>query len=215
MNNGLTLVIADKNLSSWSMRPWLVLKAFEIPFQEILIRLDRPSTAQEIQKLSPSGKVPVLMHKDTTIWESLAICEYVADLYPEKNLWPGNPATRGMARSYAAEMLSSFQGMRAELSMNLQLKMKLLHMTSQAVRDIQRVIKLWSQALEQHKGPFLFGDFSIADAFYAPVVFRFKSYGVDIQNKQIIEYMGRIEKHSAVQLWTEAANKEDPYFLKF
>lgn len=211
--SSLSLVIGDKALSSWSMRPWLALKASGLPFKEIKIPLDWPNTKKRILKYSPSGKIPVLIHGKHRIWDSLAICEYIAELAPQ--LWPAESGERALARSMVSEMHSSFQSLRDQLSMDLQMKTKILHLTPQTIRDIERILLLWQQALKKSKGPFLFGEFSIADAFYAPVVFRFLSYGIDIKNKSALKYMKHIQAHPAVKSWYQAAQKEKPFTSKF
>lgn len=216
MSEKFKLVIGDKNLSTWSMRPWLVAKTSGLPFEEIQIRLDRPTTREEIQTYSPSGRVPVLIHGNTAVWDSLAICEYIHELAPEKQLWPTAPATRATARSYAAEMHSGFQGMRSQLSMDIRLKMEIRHLTPDTVKDIERVISLWDTALQTSKGPYLFGtQFGIADAFYTPVVFRFLSYGVKISNPLAAAYMRTIQEYPHVRSWVEAAVTEEAFRPEF
>lgn len=210
MSAHFKLVIGDKNLSSWSMRAWLVAKASELLFEEILIQLDQPNTSAEIRKFSPSLKVPCLIHGDLHIWDSLAISEYIAELAPNKNLWPTNPKLKAIARSYVSEMHSGFMGLRSQLSMDLRLKMEIRHLTPQTIDDIQRILSLWTEALSKSKGPFLFGEFGIADAFYAPVVFRFYSYGIQIESPIIRSYMSQIEQHEHVKSWYTAALTEKP-----
>lgn len=211
----LEIVIGDKNLSSWSMRPWLVLKKSKLVHKETQILLDRPETAKLIRQHSPSGKVPVLHHGKTTIWDSLAISEYLAELAPEQNLWPRDKATRATARSYAAEMHSGFTSLRSQLSMDIQLRTQIKHLTPGTVQDIERVLHMWKSALTDSKGDFLFGDFTIADAFFAPVVLRLKSYGVNITDKKVLKYMKSVETDSAVAEWIRAAMKERSYFIEF
>ncbi len=211
----LKLVIGDKNLSSWSLRPWLVLKYFEIPFQEIQILLDQPQTKNNIAKYSPSGKVPLLINGQNRIWDSLAICEYIHELHPEKNVWPKEGYLRALARSYAAQMHSGFFGLRNQLSMNVQLRTKITHLDSQTIEDIRTIVSLWDQALRKHKGSFLFGDFCVADAFYAPVVLRFISYGVEIRNINAKKYMSNVLKIIELKKWIASAKKEKPVYTKF
>jgi len=174
----LTLVIGDKNLSSWSLRPWLVMKQAGIPFDERLIRLDRPDTKAEIARYSPSGRVPCLIVGDRAIWDSLAIAEYLAEAFPEKGLWPEAPTARAIARSVAAEMHSGFQALRSFWPMNFS-REGMRHMTSGVSGDIARISEIWEGCRRDFGagGPFLFGKFSIADAMYAPVVSRFQTYG--------------------------------------
>jgi glutathione S-transferase len=216
MKESLTLVIGDKNLSSWSMRPWLALKASGISFKEIKIQLDTPKSKKEIAKHSPSGRVPTLIHGKTTVWDSLAICEYIAELAPDKNLWPQNPAHRAIARSLVAEMHSGFSGLRNQLSMDIQLKIQLNHLTTDTIADIKRILHIWHHSIKTNKGPFLFGkDFGITDAFYAPVVMRFNSYGVTIKDPLCQKYMKAISEYPAVREWVAAAKKEKPYRVTF
>ncbi len=204
----LTLVIGDKNLSSWSMRAWLAAKAAGLPFKEIKIILDRPSTAKEIAKYSPSNRVPCLIHDDTVIWDSLAICEYLAELAPKKNLWPANPAERALARSYTAEMHSSFQSLRDQCSMDIRLKIEIRHLTTGTIKDIRRLTELWSTAMKNSGGPFLFGEFGIVDAFYAPVVFRFLSYGIGVKDPRAKKYMHNMQNYPHIRAWVNEALTE-------
>lgn len=174
----LSLVIGDKNLSSWSLRPWLMMKASGIAFTERLIRLDRPETKSEIARYSPSGRVPCLIDDDTAVWDSLSIAEYLAEKFPEKHLWPEAPKKRAIARSVSAEMHSGFQALRSFWPMNFS-REGMGHMTYGAGGDIARIAEIWETCRRDFGagGPFLFGRFSIADAMYAPVVSRFQTYG--------------------------------------
>jgi glutathione S-transferase len=214
-NSKLTLVIGDKNLSSWSMRPWLVLKESQLPFREVKIRLDTPKAKAQIARHSPSGRVPVLIYGQTPIWDSLAICEFIAELESEKNLWPADPLARATARSYVAEMHSGFASLRQQLSMDIQLKIRVNHLTPGTSEDIRRILKLWSSALQRWKGPFLFGEFGIADAFFAPVVMRFHSYGIVIKDSSCRKYVKSILRHQYVREWMRGAAKEIPIASKF
>ena len=191
------------------------MKAADLPFEEILIFLDRPETGAEISQLSPSQRVPCLFHGELRVWDSLAICEYIAELAPDKSLWPTNAADRAVARSYAAEMHSGFHGLRAQLSMDIRLQMKIRHLTQQSIVDIQRIISLWESAISKSGGPFLFGPFGIADAFFAPVVFRFLSYGLEIESKLVNTYMQNVTSVPYVNDWAEAARREEPRTQKF
>lgn len=211
----MKLVIGDKNLSSWSMRAWLAVKQSQLPFEEVLVRLDRPNSKAQLKALSPSGLVPCLIDGDLSIWDSLAICEYVAELAPQRLLWPEETAIRAMARSYTMEMHSGFAVMRMQLSMDIQLRTEIRHLTPQTIADIERVLFLWTSALKVSTGPFLFGEFGIVDAFYAPVVFRFRSYGIQIHDPLVLGYMKRIEELPLVQEWVGEAVKESSYLVEF
>jgi glutathione S-transferase len=211
----LKLYIGDKNLSSWSLRSWLALKISDLPFDEIMICLDQSDTQAKLVQASPSGRVPCLVDGNTKIWDSLAICEYVAELAPEKNLWPVEPQQRALARSLVAEMHSGFESLRNQLSMDIRLSIEIRHLTEQTICDIQRILELWTMALKQSGGPFLFGKFCIADAFFAPVVFRFKSYGITTEAKLINDYRAAVEEFPAVVEWARAALKEAPPKLRF
>ena len=206
----LSLVIGDKNLSSWSMRAWLAAKASELSFKEILIPLDQAETKAELNKYSPSSKVPCLIHGDLRIWDSLAICEYIAELAPNKFLWPEDRKLRAVARSYVSEMHSGFSGLRSQLSMDIRLRMEIRHLAPQTIDDIERILFLWTDALSKSKGPFLFGKFGIADAFFTPVVFRFVSYGVQIESPIIKKYMSEIQVYEHVKNWVEGGQSEKP-----
>lgn len=202
------LVIGDKTFSSWSMRAWLVAVQSGLPFREINVQLDTKTTAQQIAKHSPLGKVPVLRHGKITVWDSLAIAEYLHELSPQAQLWPADPELRAMARGYAAEMHSGFSSLRSQCSMDLRLKTKLTHLHKGTIADIERILEMWKVALKDNGGPYLFGEFCIADAFFAPVVFRFLSYGIEIKDKKVLEYMDNIQEHHGVQFWVEEARKE-------
>lgn len=210
----LELIIGDKNLSSWSLRPWLVLKVSGVPFKEVQVLLDRPDTAKKLRKASPSGRVPVLHHQSLRVWDSLAICEYIHELVPDKHLWPKEAKKRAIARSMVAEMHSGFAGLRSQLSMDITLRTRIKHLSPQTISDIRRIVQMWSECLKKHKGPFLFGEFGIVDAFFAPVVFRFDSYGIEIKDPRIRKYRRAILNHSAVREWVRGAKKERPYYPK-
>jgi glutathione S-transferase len=213
---GLTLVIGNKNYSSWSMRPWVAATAFGIPFTEVRLLLDQPDTAANIARFSHAGRVPVLLAGDMTIWDSLAICEYLAEQFPDKHMWPADVAARAMARSVVAEMHSGFAGLRTAMSMNIKASLPGRGRTAEAQADIGRVCEIWEECLSRfgHHN-FLFGDFSIADAFYAPVVMRFKTYGVALA-PALQAYCDRVQTHPAVARWiaealaeTEVAGKHE------
>ncbi|MDB5934623.1 MAG: glutathione S-transferase [Massilia sp.] len=213
---GLTLVIGNKNYSSWSMRPWVALTAFGIPFDEVRVLLDKPDTAARIADYSGAGRVPVLVAGEMTIWDSLAICEYVAEQFPHKHMWPQDVAARAMARSVSAEMHSGFQGLRSAMSMNIRASLPGRGRTAEAQGDIGRICEIWEECLSRFgHHQFLFGEFSIADAFFAPVVMRFRTYGVSLA-PALQAYCDRVQAHPAVARWmrealaeTEVAAKHD------
>ncbi|MES2324556.1 MAG: glutathione S-transferase family protein [Pseudomonadota bacterium] len=213
---GLTLVIGNKNYSSWSMRPWVAMTAFNIPFHEVRVLLDKPDTSSRIAEYSAAGRVPVLLAGDMTIWDSLAICEYLAEQFPEKHLWPQDVAARAMARSVAAEMHSGFSGLRTAMSMNIRQSLPGRGRTPEAQGDIGRISEIWEECLSRFgHHQFLFGEFSIADAFFAPVVMRFKIYGVALA-PALQAYCDRMQAHPAIARWvaealaeTEVAGKHD------
>ncbi len=182
MEDTLTLVIGNKAWSSWSLRPWLALKVAGIPFDEVKIGLRQPDTAAQIARHSPSGRVPVLRRDGLTVWDSLAICEYAAELAPESRLWPEDANARALARAISAEMHAGFHALRKEFPMDVHARIDGGVSSEQAVADIRRVVQIWSETRHDFRarGPFLFGAFTIADAMYAPVATRFRTYGVDL-----------------------------------
>lgn len=213
--NQLMLVIANKNYSSWSMRPWVVLTAFGIAFHEKRICLDQPDTVELISQYSPSGRVPVLLSGALAIWDSLAICEYLADRFPEKNLWPRDISARAVARSVCAEMHGGFSGLRTAMSMNIRAHRPGQGRTSEAQGDIGRICEIWEQCLRQYgHHQFLFGDFSIADAYFAPVVMRFIGYDVALA-PALQAYVERVAAHPAVAAWMEQARAEPEFIAKY
>lgn len=205
----LTLAIGDKNLSSWSLRPWLLMKQAAVPFTEETIYLDRPETREILAEKSPSGLVPFLTHGDVKIWDSLAISEYVSELYPEKQLWPANRSARAVARAVSAEMHSGFSALRTVWPMNFT-REGLRHLTGNVRRDIERIDALWSMCRKRYRagGDFLFGAFSIADAMYAPVVSRFVTYGPLALSAEAAAYMETIRALPAYREWGEGARAE-------
>ncbi len=212
---GLKLVIGNKNYSSWSMRPWLALTAFGIPFEEVRIGLGRPDTSQRIAAHSAAGKVPVLIAGQTTVWDSLAICEFLAEQFPDKNLWPSDVVARAHARSICAEMHAGFTGLRSAMWMNICASFPGKGRTPEAQGDIARICEIWEECLDRAGTQgFLFGDFSIADAFYAPVVMRFRTYGVWLA-PQLKAYMDRVIAHPAVARWISEAQAETDRLDKY
>lgn len=192
-----TLVIGNKNYSSWSMRPWLLLRHFEIPFAEQVIPLFEPGYAAAIRAFSPSGKVPLLIHGDLRIWDSLAICEYLAERHPV--LWPQDAAARAMARSVSAEMHAGFMALRSHFQCNIRRRTPRVP-APEVQADIDRITQLWTDCRSQfgQAGPFLFGAFSVADAMYAPVCFRFQTYGVHLSGAAGV-YLATMLATSAMQ----------------
>ena len=177
----LTLVIGSRNYSSWSLRPWILLRHLGLPFSLLQFQLDTPEFAAEIGKLSPTRRVPVLIHGELRIWESLAICEYVSELADGRG-WPADPARRALARSVAAEMHSGFAALRAACPMNARATGRRVPMTAPLERDLKRIDAIWSGCRRDHgeQGPFLFGGFSVADAMFAPVALRARSYSLPL-----------------------------------
>lgn len=205
-----TLVIGDKNISSWSLRPWLVMKHLGVAFDEAQIRLRLPDSKQNILRHSPAGHVPVLKHNGLTIWDSLAIMEYLAELYPERYLWPADRPARAMARSISAEMHSGFAPLRTHMTMDLLGSHPGQDHDAEGVAgNIVRVQQIWREARAQFGagGPFLFGAFSIADAMYAPVVGRFRTYGVAC-DAVCRSYMDAIWNLPALLEWIEGARQQ-------
>ena len=211
---GLTLIIGNKNYSSWSMRPWVAMTAFGIPFQEVRVLLDQPDTANRICGYSASGRVPVLLAGEMTIWDSLAICEYLAEQFPEKHMWPQDVAARATARSICAEMHSGFAGLRGAMSMNLRMSFPGKGRTAAAQADIGRISEIWEECLSRFgHHQFLFGEFSIADAYFAPVVTRFRTYGVSLA-PALNAYCERVLAHPAVARWVSEGIAEPEHLPK-
>lgn len=213
----LKLVIGNKNYSSWSMRPWLALRATNIPFEEVFISLyTGAADKQQILDFSRAGKVPVLVDGEVTVWDSLAIIEYVAERFPEKRLWPEHPAHRAHARSVSAEMHSGFAALRNECGMNLHRPIRGVRLSADACANIARVQEIWAECRGRYgqSGPFLFGAFSAADAMFAPVVHRFRTYDIEV-TKQTREYMETMMALPAFAEWTKAGLAETIVIEKF
>jgi glutathione S-transferase len=207
--SGLQLVIGNKNYSSWSLRPWLAMTETGIHFEEKFVQLDTSRFDREIRKHSGAARVPVLHHGKLTIWDSLAILEYVAELYPAKNLWPKQRAARAQARAVCAEMHSGFQALRNACPMNLRRLVRPVPLSDAVKSDVARIETIWRSARKSHgkAGPFLFGKFSNVDAMYAPVVTRFDTYSIPVA-KETRRYMDTILSLSSFKKWKEAALKE-------
>jgi glutathione S-transferase len=213
----MKLVIGNKNYSSWSMRPWLALRAKDIPFEEVFIPLyTGEADKQRILDLSGAGKVPILVDGEITIWDSLAIIEYVAERFPDKWLWPEDPAHRAHARSISAEMHSGFAALRNECGMNLHRPIRAIALSNDARANISRIQEIWTECRARYgkSGPFLFGAFSAADAMFAPVVHRFRTYAIAV-SPQVQAYMDTMMALPAFREWTEAALAETFVIEKF
>ena len=225
----LELYIGNKNYSSWSMRPWVLLKQAGIAFTESVIRFDSFDEGSDFRKqistLSPVGKVPVLSDDGFKVCDTLAIAEYLAERFPDKKLWPAGIQDRARARSICAEMHSGFAALRGACPMNIEADLQevgqLIWRDKPAVRaDVARLVGMWREVLAAHEGPMLFGDFSIADAFFAPVCMRLKSYALPVP-EDIAAYIARLGAVPGVKAWTDGAlaendfrEFEEPYRLK-
>ena len=225
----LKLYIANKNYSSWSMRPWVLLTQAGIAFEEVMARFDSFAPDSDFKKIigsvSPVGKVPALVDADLAVWDTLAIAEYLSEKFPDKQLWPADVKARARARSICAEMHSGFAALRSACPMNIEASLpeigQLAWRDKPAVRaDVARLVAMWSELLAQHGGPMLFGTFSVADAYFAPVVMRFKTYALPVP-EAIAAYMERVAALPGVKAWVEGAlaehdfrDFEEPYRLQ-
>jgi glutathione S-transferase len=208
-----TLVIGNKLYSSWSMRPWVLMKQLGIHFDEVLIPLDQPDTKQKIREHSPAGKVPILIEGDIAVWESIAIMDHVGETYEDAEVWPRDPHARAMARSVAAEMHAGFTGLRSACPMNLGKRFPERDRGPAVARDVARITEIFQEARGRFGsgGPFLFGEFSAADAMYAPVVTRLDTYSIPI-NPVSRDYTQAILSLPAYREWLTAA-LEEPWVL--
>jgi glutathione S-transferase len=214
------LYIGNKNYSSWSMRPWVLMKNAGIPFEEVLLRFDSMDAGSDFKnaicKISPVGKVPVLIDGDLTVWDTLAIAEYLAEKYPDKHLWPTDVKARARARSVCAEMHSGFTSLRNACMMNIEASLldvgALVLRDNAGVRaDVARIETLWAELLNAHSGPYLFGkQFTIADAYYAPVCMRFTTYGLS-KRAEIKAYIEAVRNASGVAQWIADALVEKDF----
>ena len=218
----LQLIIGNKNYSSWSMRPWVLLKEFGIPFEEVQIRFDgfEPGSRfkQRITKVNGAGKVPVLLDGELVVWDTLAIAEYLAESFPQQALWPRDKAARARARSLCAEMHSGFSALRSCFGMNIEASLpevgaRVLAERADARADLDRIVTLWTDALAASGGPFLFGDYSVADAYFAPVVMRIRTYALPVP-AAIAAYLERMVATAGVSAWIRDALGEQE-FLPF
>lgn len=205
------LYIANKNYSSWSFRPWIGMRTAGIAFEEKLVPFEMAASNPAFKTFSPTGKVPVLVDRDITVWESLAILDHVARKHPASGLWPDNPADRSKAMSMSSEMVSSFPALRSACPMNMRRERKPIDTTPAILADVARIQALWSECLEQSGGPFLFGGFSIADAMFAPVVNRLDVYAFET-SAVVSGYMSRIKALPAWREW-ETAGRAEPWIV--
>ncbi|MDP9589225.1 UNVERIFIED_ORG: glutathione S-transferase [Shinella zoogloeoides] len=203
----LILYIGNKNYSSWSLRPWIAMEAAGVPFTDEVIPFDFPAGNPKFKAISPTGRVPVLHHGDVRVWESLAIIEYVAELFPDKGIWPKDAGARAQARAISMEMLSGFRALRNACPMNIRREPRAIALPDGVTDDVARIETIWKEALARSGGPFLFGAFSAADAMYAPVVNRFETYRLT-QDDAVLAYIARMKAHPAWQKWQAAALAE-------
>jgi glutathione S-transferase len=215
----MRLYIGNKNYSSWSLRPWLLLREAGIPFEEIKLRFDdptRPTTfRQAALRLSPTGRVPVLEHDGLFVWDSLAIAEYVAEQFPEKQLWPADPKQRAQARSICAEMHAGFSALRSHFPMNMELEdpalgQRVLAQHPAAASDLARIDQIFESALSRSGGPLLYGSFTIADAYFAPVLSRARSYGLPLSAPSA-RYAHAVWALPSLQAWHREALAEQDF----
>ena len=204
----LKIVVGYKKYSSWSMRPGLALKETGAPFEEAVVALDMPDTAENIRRYSPSGRVPALIDGPVTVWESLAICEYLDEKFPQAALWPKDAAQRAHARSIASEMHAGFANLRSDCSMKIVKQYPYKPLRPETQKDVDRIVAIWEECLSKGGGPYLFGKRStIADAFYAPVVSRFRTYSIPVSGAAKA-YCETIWNWPAVQHWLRDAQQE-------
>jgi glutathione S-transferase len=212
MNTPLTLVIGNKNYSSWSMRPWVLLRGRGIPFKERMLKFESQEWRDHIAQLSPSGLVPVLWEGEPVTgfasWDTLAIAERLHDLFPDRGIWPADPQARSRARSAAAEMHSGFRALRGAMPMNIRSRYPGKGMNEGVAKDIARISALWAAA----KRPFLFGEFCAADSFYAPVATRLVTYGVELKGAAR-EYQQALLDSPGVKAWSAEAVKETEFVV--
>jgi glutathione S-transferase len=225
----LRLFIGNKNYSSWSMRPWVLLTQAQISFEEVMVRFDSFESGSGFKKtlsgVSPTAKVPVLVDGELAIWDTLAIAEYLSEKFPDKVLWPKDMAARARARSICAEMHSGFTALRSHCPLNIEARLPdtgaLIWRDKPAVRsDLERLVQMWGTLLQEHGGPMLFGNFTVADAYFAPVCSRLKTYALPVP-PFIREYVERVHALPGVAAWVDAAmaeadflDFEEPYRLQ-
>lgn len=221
MTASLTLIIGNKNYSSWSLRPWLLMRHRDIEFEEVKLRLsfegDSPFKAR-LLGLAPTGKVPLLIDEGLAIWDTLAIAEYLAEKYPALQLWPNERKSRARARSLCAEMHSGFGALRTSFPMNMEASLpevgqRLLRESAATAKDLERIVEMWSGQLGSSGGPFLFGPFCIADAYFAPVCSRLRTYALPV-NAVVTDYVTRVFALPAMKAWLQDSLAEND-FLDF
>ncbi|MEQ1530617.1 MAG: glutathione S-transferase family protein [Methylococcales bacterium] len=212
----LTLVIGNKNYSSWSLRPWLFLKYHNIPFTEVRIPLYRDDSKSKILDYSPAGKVPILLDEQITVWDSLAILDYLAERFPQTQGWPEQAAQRALARSLAAEMHSGFSQLRSHCGMNCHRPPASKQLPEAVQADVERIGQIWQQCRQDYSehGPWLFGRFSIVDAMFAPVALRFYSYQI-ATNRVAQAYINTVLENPALREWLEAGKQETEIIAAF
>ena len=206
-NITLKLIIGNQNYSSWSLRPWILLKHFNISFQQYRIKLFTDEMLSDMAAFCPNNKVPVLIDNNIKIWDSLAICEYINEQYLSNKAWPEKLEQRALARSICAEMHSSFFALRNEMPMNCRRLPSPINFSANCQNDIDRVLIIWEECLQKSKGEFLFDTFSIADAFYLPVISRFSSYRVEVPD-EVSRYMKHMLSLPCYQDWLKASKQE-------
>jgi glutathione S-transferase len=215
----LKLLIGNKNYSSWSMRPWVLLKQLQIPFEEVMVRFDSFDADSVFKRslagVNPVGKVPVLVDEGFPVWDTLAITEYVAERFPDRPVWPQDRQARARARSVCAEMHSGFSALRSHCPMNVEAVLpeigaRVWKEQAGVRADVERIVSMWSGLLEQSGGPLLFGPFSAADAYFAPVCLRLKNYGLPVP-AAITAYVDRVLALPGVKAWTEGALAEHDF----
>ncbi|WP_120498087.1 glutathione S-transferase family protein [Kiloniella sp. EL199] len=208
----LQLIIANKNYSSWSLRPWIALKVKGIEFEEVFSQFDEATGHKHFAEFSPTKKVPVLKDGELTVWESLAILEYLADKFPDADLWPVEQSDRAIARSISNEMHGGFMSLRAECPMNMRRKEEAINVSDSVHKDVRRIIEIWRDCLAKSGGPFLFGEFCIADAMFAPVVNRITKYQLS-DDSVVQQYSSAMTALPAWLEWEEAG-KAEPWIVE-
>jgi glutathione S-transferase len=214
----MQLYIGNKNYSSWSLRPWLAMKTLGLPFEEVSVRFDSSATSHfkaTMAQVSPAGQVPTLVDGAVAVWDSLAIVEYLAEKFPHKGVWPSDATRRARARSLCAEMHSGFTALRTACPMNIEASLpevglRLIAERADLRKDLERITAMWRIELSAHGGPFLFGDFSAADAFYAPVCSRMRTYALPLE-EALQAYVARVLSLPAMAEWIAAAVAEHAY----